>query len=104
MLERGQERGERREIPHISLWGKWERAALGGGGRLERAGLKKLEGFGAAAGTGVATLEPGAGSYKICFGVCPFLSKLNWEALAWRQKGRASAGLGSADENGWRLG
>lgn len=95
----GRKEGKRRNTPCKSVGKVGESCP----GRRRRAGEKKLEGVGVVADIIVATLELGAGSYKICFAVSASLSKLNWEALAWRQK-RACAGLGSADEGGWRLG
>lgn len=83
----GRKGGKKRNAPCKSV----EKVGAGCPGRRRKAGErrtgeKKLEGTGADAGTGVATLEPGAGSYQICFGVSAFRSKLNWEAPAWRQE------------------
>ena len=45
----------------------------------------------------------GGGICKICCAVSVFLCKLNWEVLAWKWRGGAHAGVGSAGEDGWEL-
>lgn len=92
---RGQERGKKRSAPCKSV-GKRERAALGGGGRVEREGLERRNwrGLGQLQAVVLQHWNREQAPTKC---VLEFLSELNWEAPAWR----ACAGLGSADEGGW---